>query len=138
MSDLKTRPTDASVAEFLAAIPDEGRREDCRALAQLMERATGAPATMWGSGIVGFGHYHYRYASGREGDWFLTGFASRKSDLTLYINAGFDAYEPLLARLGRHKTGRACLYIKRLADVDLAALEELVTASVRYMRATYP
>jgi hypothetical protein len=138
MSDLKTQPTAARVADFLAAIPDEARRADCQALAVLMERATGAPPTMWGASIIGFGRYHYRYASGREGDWFLTGFAPRKSDLTLYIMVGFDGYEPLLARLGRHKTGKSCLYVKRLADLDLAALEELVTASVRQLRATYP
>ena len=114
---------------------DEGRREDCRALAGLMARATGAPAAMWGASIVGFGRYRYRYASGREGEWFLAGFAPRKNDLTLYLMSGFDGYEPLLARLGRHKTGKSCLYIKRLADVDPAVLEELVTASVRYLRA---
>jgi len=137
VTELKTRPSGASVEAFLQGVGDEGRREDCLALLALMRRVTGAEAEMWGSSIVGFGSYHYRYASGREGDWFLTGFSPRKRDLTLYIMAGFSGYDDLLARLGPHKTGKSCLYVKRLADLDLEVLEELVAASVEHMRGAY-
>lgn len=137
MAELKTKQTGASVEDFLAGVADEARREDCRALVRLMTRVTGAPPRMWGSGMVGFGRYHYKYASGREGDWFLTGFAPRKQDLTLYIMAGFDRYEDLMARLGRHRTGRSCLYVKRLADIDADVLDALVTASVAHVKQTY-
>lgn len=135
MADLKTKPTEASVTEFLDGVADEARRRDCLALVDLMRRATGAQPTMWGPSIVGFGRYHYKYESGREGDWFLTGFSPRARDLTLYIMAGFSRYETLLARLGRHKTGKSCLYVKRLADVDLSVLDELVTTSVAHVTA---
>ncbi|MBK6767788.1 MAG: DUF1801 domain-containing protein [Ardenticatenales bacterium] len=138
MAELKTRRTDASVADFLAAIPDEGRRADCLAVADLMAGVTGAEAEMWGPAIVGFGRYHYRYASGREGDWFLAGFSPRKQNLTLYLMSGYDDYEALLARLGKHTIGKSCLYIKRLSDIDVDVLRELVTASVAHMRATNP
>lgn len=137
MSDLKTQPTDASVDRLLGAIEDDTRRQDCRTLLKLMREVTRAEPAIWGTSIVGFGRYHYKYASGREGDWFLTGFAARKNDLTLYIMAGFDGYEALLGKLGRHKTGKSCLYIKRLADVDLAVLKKLVAASVQHMRQQY-
>ena len=129
----KTQATTADVEAFLAAIPDAARREDCLRIKALMEAATGAPARMWGPAIVGFGVYHYRYESGREGDWMVTGFSPRKNDLTLYIMPGFDRYEALMARLGKHKTGKSCLYLKRLADVDMAVLEELVRESVAAM-----
>lgn len=129
----KTQATDADVDQFLAAIPDPGRREDCQRIRALMEAATGAPARLWGPSIVGFGVYHYRYESGREGDWMVTGFSPRKNDLTLYIMPGFARYESLMAKLGRHKTGKSCLYIKRLADVDMAVLETLVRDSVAAM-----
>ncbi len=135
MADLKTKPTQASVAEFLDGVADEARRRDCLTLVDLMRRATGAEPTMWGPGIVGFGRYHYKYESGREGDWFLTGFSPRARDLTLYIMAGFSRYEALLARLGRHKTGKSCLYVKRLVDVDLSVLDELVKTSVAHVAA---
>ncbi len=134
MAKLKTRPTGASVEAFLAGIENDTRREECRAVAEIMRRATGEAPAMWGPSIVGFGHDHYTYASGREGDWFLTGFAPRKQALTLYIMAGFDAYDDLLKKLGPHATGQSCLYVKRLADVDLAVLEDLVSASVDHMR----
>ena len=134
MTELKTRPTDASVARFLDDVPDAAKRDDCRTLVAMMEKASGQPPRMWGNSIVGFGSYHYKYDSGREGDWFLTGFAPRKQDLTLYIMPGFERYDDLLERLGRHKTGKSCLYIKRLADVDLDVLEELVTRSVERMQ----
>ncbi|GGA78128.1 hypothetical protein GCM10011521_15620 [Arenimonas soli] len=129
----KTQATDADVEKFLAAVPDPGRREDCQRIRELMEAATGAPARLWGPSIVGFGVYHYRYESGREGDWMVTGFSPRKNDLTLYIMPGFARYEALMARLGKHKTGKSCLYIKRLADVDMAVLETLVRESVAAM-----
>jgi hypothetical protein len=108
MAELKTKPTSASVTDFLAAIPDEARRADCLTLLGLMKRATGAEARMWGASIVGFGNYHYKYASGREGDWFVIGFAPRKQDLTVYLMGGFDRHAALMRRLGKHKAGRAC------------------------------
>jgi hypothetical protein len=137
MAELKTRPSGASVEAFLQGVDDEARREDCRTVLALMRRVTGAEPEMWGPSMVGFGSYHYRYASGREGDWFLTGFSPRKRDLTLYIMAGFSAYEDLLAKLGPHKTGKSCLYVKRLADLDLGVLEALVAASVKHVREAY-
>ena len=138
VAELKTRPSGASVEAFLQGVDDEVRREDCRTVLALMRRVTGAEPEMWGASIVGFGRYHYRYASGREGDWFLTGFSPRKRDLTLYIMAGFSAYDDLLAKLGPHKTGKSCLYVKRLAEVDLEVLEAMVAASVEHMREAYP
>lgn len=139
MAELKTAPTKASVAKFVAAVEDEARRADCAVLMEMMERVTGATPVMWGPSIVGFGSYHYRYASGREGDWMLAGFSPRKRDLTVYVMAGFQGKEKLLARLGRHKTSAGgCLYLKRLADVDLAVLEELVRDSVERLRRAYP
>lgn len=129
----KTQATQASVENFLAGIADDQRREDCRQVRALMEAATGAPARMWGPAIVGFGLYRYQYASGREGEWMVTGFSPRKGDLTLYIMPGFSQYETLMARLGKYKTGKSCLYLKRLADVDRAVLEELVRESVAAM-----
>jgi len=137
MSEPKTKPTGEDVEAFLAAIPDAGKREDCRAITRMMTEITGAPPVMWGS-MVGFDTYHYRYASGREGDAFITGFSPRKQNITLYIMAGFDGYEPLLANLGKHSVGKACLYIKRLSDVDQTVLRDLIAASVAHMRATNP
>ena len=136
MAELKTQRTKASVDDFLQGSVDETRRRDCLTLVQIMKQATKAEAEMWGTGIVGFGRCHYKYASGREGDWFLTGFASRKRDLTVYIMAGFERYEALLEKLGKHKTGKSCLYVKRLGDVDLEVLKELVSASVKQMKQT--
>ena len=138
MSALKTKPTAASVSAFINAIDDERKREDARAVAAMMAEVTGASPKMWGSSIVGFGSYHYRYASGREGDFMETGFSPRKRALTLYIMAGFSDYEGLLARLGKFSTGKSCLYIKRLADVDETVLRELIERSVAYIRDKYP
>ena len=135
---MKTRPTAASVGAFIDAVEDEQKRADSHAIAAMMAEATGAAPQMWGSSIVGFGRYHYRYASGREGDFMLTGFSPRKRALTLYIMAGFSEYDDLLANLGKHTIGKSCLYIKRLADVDQAVLRQLVERSVRYIRDTYP
>lgn len=133
MTELKTQPTDQSVEAFLNNVEDERRRQDCFTVLEIMRDVTGAEPKMWGNSIVGFGEYHYTYASGREGDWMLTGFSPRKQNLTLYIMAGFDAYDDLLQRLGKHKTGKSCLYIKKLADVDLDVLRTLVQQSVHHM-----
>ena len=137
MADNKTLPTGASVDAFLGAVPDAARRADCERLAGLMARATGEPAVMWGVSIVGFGSVHYRYDSGREGDMPLVGFSPRKGDLSLYVLSGDEAEAALLARLGRHKAGKACLNVRRLADVDLAVLEQLVAGAVDAMRRRY-
>ena len=135
MAELKTRPQGGAddVKAFLAVIPDPKRRADAETVLTLMREVTGKPPQLWGGSIVGFGSYHYKYASGREGDWFLTGFSPRKQALTLYIMAGFARYEALLSKLGKHKTGKACLYVNKLADVDLAVLRELVRASVEHL-----
>lgn len=135
---MKTKPTKASVADFIDAVADPEKREDARAVAALMAEITSAPAQMWGASIVGFGRYRYRYASGRKGEFFETGFSPRKQALTLYIMPGFSEYGGLLEKLGRHRLGKSCLYIKRLADIDLEALRELVTRSVQAIREKYP
>jgi hypothetical protein len=134
MSDLKTQRNDASVEAFLDAVESERKRADSETILALMREVTGEEPAMWGDSIVGFGSYHYKYASGREGEWFLTGFSPRKRTLTLYIMAGFEAYEPLLKRLGKFKTGKSCLYINSLEDVDREVLRELLARSVEHMR----
>ena len=133
MAELKTKPTQESVDDFLNKIADERRRNDCRVVLDLMAEATGAEPQMWGASIVGFGRYRYKYESGREGEWMVTGFSPRKSDLTLYIIPGFERFPDLMKRLGKHKTGKSCLYIKRLDDIDLDVLRELVAKSVEKM-----
>ena len=138
MAELKTQENDASVADFLNAVADERRRADAQRLATIMQEETGEPPRMWGANIVGYGHYHYRYASGREGEWMLVAFSPRKANLTLYVMPGFDGYEELLGRLGKFTTGKSCLYLKRLADVDEAVLRELVRRSADHMRQTNP
>ena len=138
MAELKTKPSDTSVEEFLQSVPDERKREDSRVLLEMMQAATGAAPRLWGSSTVGFGDRHYAYASGREGDWFLTGFSPRKQNLTLYIMAGFEHFDDLRARLGKHKVGVSCLYINKLADVDQDVLRELVRRSVEHMRTFNP
>ena len=125
MAETKTKPTDVSVDAFLDGVGHPVRRADGKALRALMERVTGEPATMWGPSIVGFGLYHYRYASGHEGDACRIGFSPRSANLVLYVG-GFPEYEALLARLGKHKCSKACLYLNKLADVDQAVLEEIV------------
>lgn len=135
MAELKTQKNDQSVDDFIANA-DEKYRDDCRTVLTLMGEMTGETPAMWGSSIVGFGSYHYKYASGREGDWFLCGFSPRKQNLTLYIMSGFSKYEALLDKLGKYKTGVSCLYIKKLADVDIATLKVLVEQSVAYLRET--
>jgi hypothetical protein len=133
VAELKTRPNGRSVEAFLRSVQDEHERRDARTLLRLMRKATGAAPEMWGDTIVGFGRYHYKGRSGREGEWFLTGFSPRKQNLTLYIMPGFDRYGELLKKLGRHKTGKSCLYIKSLSDVHLPTLETLIRQSARVM-----
>lgn len=130
MSENKTRPTGQPVDDFLDGIADPQRRADCQRLRQLMEIASGQPAVLWGTSIVGFGNLHYRYATGREGDTAAVGFAPRASSITLYVSGGFDEIGPILGRLGPHKLGKGCLYLKRLADVDEAALVEVIETSL--------
>lgn len=138
MAELKTKRNDASVGKFLAGIKDESTREDCNAIMKLMQQATKAEPKMWGASIVGFGSYHYKYESGREGEWFLTGFSPRKQNLTLYIMAGFARYEALMPSLGKYKTGKSCLYIKRLADLHVPTLKKLIQESVKYLSKSAP
>jgi len=134
MAENKTQRNDGDVMAYLESVENKRRREDSLALLKMMEEATGEPAEMWGTSIVGFGSYHYRYASGREGDMMLTGFAPRKQSLSLYIMGGHERYDELMAKLGKHRTGSSCVYINKLADVDLDVLRELIAESVDYMR----
>jgi hypothetical protein len=136
MAELKTKPTDQSVEGFLNKVPDEKKRQDSFAILDLMKQVTGEEPVMWGDSIVGFGRYHYRYASGREANWFITDFSPRKQNLTLYLMSGFDEYDELLENLGVHSTDKSCLYIKKLEDVDQDVLKELVGKSVAHMKAT--
>lgn len=138
MAGLKTTPNDSSVEKFLKSVGDDARRADCRELVKLMRKITNHEPKMWGKSIVGFGTYHYTYDSGREGDWFLTGFSPRKRDLTLYIMAGFTRYDALMKKLGKHETGVSCLYMKKLEDVDKSVLRDLVRQSVDYIKKRYP
>jgi hypothetical protein len=137
MAEQKTKPNDQSVNDFLDKIADETRRTECYAMLDLMKRVTKTEPRIWGSGVVGFGNYHYKYASGHEGDCFVTGFAPRKGALTLYITAGVERFPKLLAKLGKHKAGKGCLYIKKLDDVNLSVLEDLVKQSVELTKAMY-
>lgn len=133
MGEAKTQPTDEDPHAFIDRVGDAARRADCHAVMAMMRKAAGAPPVMWGPAIVGFGRYRYTYASGRTGDWPIIGFSPRKNDLTLYLSSGFEGHADLMARLGRHKTSKACLYLKRLADVDLAILQVLIEKSVETM-----
>jgi hypothetical protein len=135
---LKTQKNDASVEAFINSVEDGRKRQDSKVILNMMKEITGDEPSMWGSSIVGFGSYTYRYADGKENAWFQTGFSPRKQNLTLYIMPGFDRYEELLSRLGKYKTGKSCLYIKRLVDVDLDVLSELVEESVKVMAASNP
>ena len=129
MAENKTKPTQASVESYIGAIDDEVRRKDCQTLAKLMTKATKQPATMWGTSIVGFGSYHYKYESGREGDSCLIGFSSRKSEICLYLTATVLGDEAFVSKLGKHKTGKGCLYVRKLADVDLKVLERMIVGA---------
>lgn len=137
MADNKTVPSRLSVKAFVDSIEDLQKRKDCRALMKIMSRLTGNRAKMWGTNIVGYGSYHYRYASGREGDFFLMGFSPRKQALTVYVVAGFNKFPQLMKRLGKYKTGKSCLYLKRLSDVDVDVLEQLLEQSRAHLRRTY-
>ena len=137
MGELKTKPNDASVEAFIMQVDDPKKREDSFAVIKLMQKITGAEPKMWGGSIVGFGTYHYVYATGNSGDWPVVGFSPRKQNLTLYIMAGFSKYEALMETLGKYKTGKSCLYVKRLSDIDLEVLETLITESVEYMKGKY-
>jgi hypothetical protein len=134
MAELKTKPTQASVKEFLNQIPDEERRADCIAVAKIMEEVTGEKPKMWGPSIVGFGTYHYIYASGREGDWPIAAFSPRKKDLTIYLMIGFEKNVDLMKQLGKHSTGKSCLYIKRLSDIHIPTLKKLIKGSVKELK----
>jgi hypothetical protein len=132
MAKNKTTPNDQNVEQFLNAIEDERKRKDSFAILELMKQVTGLEPTMWGSSIVGFGSYHYKYESGREGDAILVGFSPRKQNLTIYGMGGFEALDDLLKKLGKHSTGKGCLYIKRLDDVDLPTLKRLIEESYKH------
>lgn len=137
MSDLKTRKTEASVDDFLTGISNDKRREDCRAVVEMMREITGEEPKMWGPSIIGFGQYHYKYESGREGDFFRAGVSPRKQNLTLYVMPGFARYDDLMGKLGKHTTGKSCLYIKKLEDVDLVVLRELIAQSYKHTAEMY-
>lgn len=136
--EAKTKPTAVSPASYIAAIDDPQRRQDCQALVELMSAITGKPPVMWGPSIVGFDAYHYKYDSGHEGDACVLGFASRKADLTIYLVPGFTGVEAHLAKLGKHRMSKACLYVKRLSDIDLGVLEKLLKASAAEVKRRYP
>jgi hypothetical protein len=138
MAENKTQPTRQSVTAFINAVEDKQKRSDCKKIAAMMRAATGSRAKMWGASIVGFGRYHYKYASGREGEFMITGFSPRAQSLALYIMPGFKEFEPLMKKLGKFKTGKSCLYIKRLSDVDENVLERLIESSVKRMQEKYP
>jgi hypothetical protein len=135
MAELKTKKTKASVRNFLATVDDRQKLADCETIAKMMRLATGSPAKMWGTSIVGFGSYDYRYESGRTGTWMLCGFSPRKQNLVIYIMPGFDRFPGLMKKLGKYKTGKSCLYIRRLDDLDRDALYALIRESVDYMKA---
>ena len=134
----KTVETKESVTAFINAVEDPQKRRDCKELVKLMKKVTGHPAKMWGPSIVGFGNYHYKYESGREGDFLQVGFSPRKQALTIYIMAGFKRYEELMKKLGRFTTGKSCLYVKKLEDIDMKVLEKLVAESVAFIKKKYP
>jgi hypothetical protein len=131
---IKTRKTGGDVQTFLKSVSDRKRKDDTLQVLALMKKLTGCEPAMWGPSIVGFGDFRYRYANGTENDWFLTGFSPRKQSLTLYIMTGFAKYEEILENLGKYKTGKSCLYIKKVEDVDLAVLEQLISASIAHVQ----
>lgn len=137
MSGNKTKPTNKSVSAFLNSVENQRRKADALVINEMMTRITGEKPTMWGPTMVGFGQYHYKYDSGREGDMFLTGFSPRKANLVLYIMPGYGQFDDVMARLGKFKTGQACLYINKLDDIDLDVLERLIRKSVDWMKAKY-
>jgi hypothetical protein len=136
MAENKTKKTALSVDDFLGTL-DDGRRTECEQVVKLMSSVTKQEPKMWGTSIVGFGDYHYKYASGREGDWFLCGFSPRKAALTLYVMSGFEQYNDVMSKLGKYTTGSSCLYVKNLSDIDLKVLKTLLTQSVKHVKKTY-
>jgi Domain of unknown function (DU1801) len=134
MSEPKTKPTKESVKDFLNRVEDPERRADCFAVAKIMEEITGEKPKMWGPAIVGFGSYHYEYASGNKGDWPMTGFSPRKKDLTLYIMVGYERYSELMAKLGKHSTGKSCLYIRKLSDIHIPTLKKLIKLGLKDLK----
>lgn len=137
MAENKTKKTEVDPAEFVATVEHPTRRADAETLLELMAKASGCPPKMWGPSIIGFGRYEYRYDTGREGEFLMTGFSPRKSNLSIYILPGYDDLEEPLSRLGKHKIGKACLYINKLANIDLDVLTEIVTDSVEKLRASH-
>ena len=137
MAELKTKSTKASVSGFLNSVADRQRRAECKTVAKMMRASTGKVARMWGTSMVGYGSYDYKYASGRQGTWFECGFSPRAENLTLYIMPGFSDFDPLMKKLGKYKTGKSCLYLKTLDDIDLNILGQLIDESVKCMRARY-
>ena len=134
MAEAKTKPTNQSVEEFINKIPEPEKRADCLAIAKIMEEITGEKPKMWGPSIIGFGSYHYKYASGREGDWPASAFSPRKKDLTVYLMMGFEKHHDLMNKLGKHSTGKSCLYIKRLSDVHVPTLKKLIKTSLKELK----
>lgn len=137
MAENKTKATAASVSKFIDQVENEQKRNDAKTLVDIFEKLTGEKGKMWGPSIIGFGQYHYKYESGREGDFMLAGFSPRKTALTLYIMAGFSKYDEYLSKLGKFKTGKSCLYIKKLADVDMAVLESMIADSIQTIQKKY-
>ncbi len=137
MADLKTKQNDASVTDFLDQIENKQRQSDCRELLKMFSEVTGEPAKMWGENMIGFGKYHYKYKSGHEGDWFLTGFSPRKQNLTIYIMTGFKEFNDILENLGKNKTSSSCLYVKKLEDINREELSKLIRRSVEDLRKRY-
>jgi hypothetical protein len=135
--ELKTKLNDASVEDFLNSVTDEKQRKDSFTLLELFKKVTREEPKMWGSSIIGFGSYHYKYASGQEGDWMMTGFSPRKTNLSIYIMGGFETNPELMEKLGKYKTGKSCLYVKSLEDVDLKIVEKLIKADLAYMKKMY-
>lgn len=138
MAENKTLPTEVTVDDFLAKVPDETRRADAYVLRAMMGRLSGQPATMWGPSIVGFGEYHYRYDCGHSGRMARIGFSPRDRELVVYLLNGYEGQEAQLARLGKHRIGKSCLYVKKLADIDLTVLQEMTAETLRFMRERYP
>ena len=137
MAELKTKPTEADIEAFIDQVNDEQKRDDCRRLIMIMSEISGESPKMWGPSIVGFGTYHYVYPTGNEGDWMLTGFSPRKQALTIYIMSGFEKFDELMGKLGKHKTGKSCLYVKKLTDIDESVLRELIKNSIETVKKRY-
>ncbi len=138
MAQNKTVETIESVANFLATVTDETKKQDCLNIVTIMEKVTGFKAKMWGPGIVGFGSYHYKYESGREGDAALVGFSPRKNEISLYLSSSFENRDAFLEKFGKHKNAKACIYIKKLADIDQEILKEMIALSVKHVKSMYP